>query len=146
MNNLLVPVDFSDVTFGVVEESRKLASALGAAITLFHVTEPEPELVGFEPAPVVTLSPNTPDPSRDTERLTESANFFAGSGLEVKTLNVQGDPVKKILEQANEQKAGLIMLGSHGHGAIYNLLVGSVTAGVLKGATCPVVIVPAPKP
>lgn len=145
MNSLLVPVDFSDATFRVVEESRKLALALGASVVLFHVTEPEPELVGFEPSPVVPLANSLPDPARDAERLRETLNFFAGSGLDVRSLNVQGDPIKKILEQAAEQNPNFVVLGSHGHGPIYNLLVGSVTAGVLKGATCPVVIVPAQK-
>ena len=33
-------------------------------------------------------------------------------------------------------------MGSHGHGAIYELLVGSVTEGVLRKARCPVLVVP----
>jgi len=37
------------------------------------------------------------------------------------------------------------VMGSHGHGAVYNLLVGSVTAGVLKSAKCPVLVVPSKK-
>ena len=34
-------------------------------------------------------------------------------------------------------------LGPHGHGAVYRALVGSVAEGVVRGATCPVVVVPA---
>jgi len=37
----------------------------------------------------------------------------------------------------------MIVMGSHGHGALYELLVGSITQGVLKAAKCPVVVVPA---
>ena len=51
----------------------------------------------------------------------------------------------RILHEATEQDAGLIVMGSHGHGAIYNLLVGSVAEGVLKGVSCPVLIVPSEK-
>jgi nucleotide-binding universal stress UspA family protein len=36
-------------------------------------------------------------------------------------------------------------MGSHGHTAFYDLLVGSTTQGVLKKAPCPVLIVPAEK-
>jgi len=50
--------------------------------------------------------------------------------------------VDKILREAREQNAGLIVMGSHGHGALYELLIGSVTQGVMKSAQCPVVIVP----
>jgi nucleotide-binding universal stress UspA family protein len=35
------------------------------------------------------------------------------------------------------------MLGSHGHGALFHLLIGSVSEGVIRQASCPVIIVPA---
>ena len=50
--------------------------------------------------------------------------------------------IEEILECAKAVKADAIVMGRHGHGAMYNLLVGSVTEGVLKRATCPVVLVP----
>lgn len=52
---------------------------------------------------------------------------------------------EEILDQANELNADLIVMGTHGHGAMYNLLVGSVTKGVLKHSTWPVLLVPGPK-
>jgi nucleotide-binding universal stress UspA family protein len=36
-------------------------------------------------------------------------------------------------------------MGSHGHTALYDLIAGSTTTRVLKGAPCPVVVVPAQK-
>jgi nucleotide-binding universal stress UspA family protein len=63
-------------------------------------------------------------------------------GLDVLALRVPGSPVEKILEASAEHGAELIIIGSHGHGALYHLLVGSVTDGVLKSAACPVVVVP----
>jgi nucleotide-binding universal stress UspA family protein len=53
-----------------------------------------------------------------------------------------GDVVGEILECARAVKADAIVMGRHGHGAMYNLLVGSVTEGVLKRASCPVFLVP----
>jgi nucleotide-binding universal stress UspA family protein len=50
--------------------------------------------------------------------------------------------VDKILSEAEQHQASLIVMGSHGHGAFYELLVGSVTHGVMKGAHCPIVVVP----
>jgi nucleotide-binding universal stress UspA family protein len=52
---------------------------------------------------------------------------------------------KEILSQANELNADLIVMGTHGHGAMYNLLVGSATKAVLKHSTRPVLLVPGPK-
>ncbi|MBI4621943.1 MAG: universal stress protein [Verrucomicrobia bacterium] len=46
--------------------------------------------------------------------------------------------------QAEKNAADFIVMGSHGHTALYDLVVGSTTHGVLRRATCPVVIVPRP--
>ena len=46
------------------------------------------------------------------------------------------------IEQAERLTADYIVIGSHGHTAFYDLLVGSTASGVLKSASCPVVIVP----
>ena len=52
-----------------------------------------------------------------------------------------GDPVREILGLAEEIGADLIVLGSHGYGAMGRLLIGSVSEAVLHGARCPVLIV-----
>ena len=52
-----------------------------------------------------------------------------------------GAPIQHIVRQA--ASADYVVMGSHGHTALYDLLVGSTTHGVLMRAKCPVVIVPA---
>ncbi len=52
--------------------------------------------------------------------------------------------MEEILKAAQEISANLIVMGSHGHGPVYNLLVGSVTEGVLKAGQRPMLLVPAP--
>jgi len=49
---------------------------------------------------------------------------------------------EQILNQADALNAHLIVMGTHGHGEMYNLLVGSATKGVLKHTTRPVLLVP----
>lgn len=63
-------------------------------------------------------------------------------GVTAHAVHVSGDPVDCILEQAERLMANYIVIGSHGHSAIYDLLVGSTANGVVEGATCPIVIVP----
>jgi nucleotide-binding universal stress UspA family protein len=53
--------------------------------------------------------------------------------------------VRTILDQAARVSADYVVMGSHGHTALYDLLVGSTTHGVLLRAPCPVVITPGPK-
>jgi nucleotide-binding universal stress UspA family protein len=77
------------------------------------------------------------------QRLEDLKQSLTADVGEVLALHIQGPTVEKILHEAGEQQAGWIVLGSHGHGALYELLVGSVANGVIKGARCPVVVVPA---
>jgi nucleotide-binding universal stress UspA family protein len=53
-----------------------------------------------------------------------------------------GLPADEILAAAKERDAGLVMMGSHGHGALYHLFTGSVVTGVLKKTDRPVMVVP----
>jgi nucleotide-binding universal stress UspA family protein len=145
MKNILVPVDFSDITAQVVETARKFSAAFQGRVVLLNVAEPEPDFVGFEAGPPTVRVAVARDFKAERQRLDELKNQLAAGGSEVTALHIQGPIVEKILYEAGEQKADLIIIGSHGHGAFYDLLVGSVTQGVIKGAHCPVVVVPATK-
>ena len=76
-------------------------------------------------------------------RLEDLKAVVEANGVTATAMHVQGPIVEKILDQAADRNAAMIVMGSHGHGALYELLVGSITNGVLKGAKCPVVVVPA---
>ena len=142
MNTILVPVDFSDATPRVVETARQLARAFQSRIVLLNVAEPEPDFVGFEPGPVTVRQSVARDFKVEHQKLEELKKTAAQDAAEVQALHIQGPSVEKILHEAGEQQASWIVMGSHGHGALYELLVGSVTHGVMKGAKCPVVVVP----
>jgi nucleotide-binding universal stress UspA family protein len=142
MKSILVPVDFSDATAGVVETAQQLAAAFRTRIVLLHVIEPEPDLVGFETIPPAVHMSVPRDDETERLQLERLRQVAAQGGTEVLTVQHHGSTPAKILEEATVQEAGWIVMGSHGHGALYELLVGSVTTGVLKGARCPVVVVP----
>lgn len=57
---------------------------------------------------------------------------------------VEGPPVQRLMDAARH--AGLLVVGSHGSGRVHEILVGSVAAGCILNATCPVVVLPAPHP
>jgi len=143
MKTILVPVDFSDTTSPVLSEAEVLAKALGCNLVLLKVAEPEPDFVGFEPGPQTVRLAVAQDFRAEHTRLEDLKAVVEANGVAATALHIQGPIVEKILEQAAERGAAMIVMGSHGHGAFYELLVGSITQGVLKGATCPVVVVPA---
>jgi nucleotide-binding universal stress UspA family protein len=145
MKTILVPIDFSDVTPKVVDTARQFAAAFQSRLFLLSVAEPEPDFVGFEAGPPTVRAVVARDYKLERTRLDEIKAKLVAGGCDVNAMHIQGPIVEKILHEAGEQSADLIVMGSHGHGAFYDLLVGSVTNGVIKEAKCPVVVVPAGK-
>jgi nucleotide-binding universal stress UspA family protein len=163
MKCILVPIDFSDVTPLVIDLARQLAKAFGAEIHLVHVKEltaaAMPGTLGYGLAGMPELAPmsgvpvpgfeSMPEPIPEDEgqksKLAKWQQEIAQDGIEVSLHEPTGAVGEEILGQADELKADLIVMGTHGHSAVYNLLVGSATKGVLKHSTRPVLLVPAPK-
>jgi nucleotide-binding universal stress UspA family protein len=163
VKRVLVAIDFSQVTPPVIYLARQLAKALDAEIHLVHVREitaaPVPGSLGYGLAGMPELAPMTGvpvpgfEPMRKTiaesedekSRLARWQGEIAQEGVKVTLHEPTGAVAEEILKQADAINADLIVMGTHGHGAMYNLLVGGATKGVLKHSTCPVLLVPAPK-
>jgi nucleotide-binding universal stress UspA family protein len=62
---------------------------------------------------------------------------------ETERLTMEGRPSERLCFAALD--AELLVLGSHGHGAIHDTLVGSTSRHVIRHATCPVVVLPDPR-
>lgn len=71
--------------------------------------------------------------------------MLTAKGLVADTLLVNGQAAPNIISQAATLDADYIILGTHGHTAFYDLLVGSTTHAVLQKAPCPVIVVPVTK-
>lgn len=147
MKSFLVPVDFSAVTEKVIEDSVGLARAFGGSSTLLHVVQP-PAVATAEyalPAEVIHEAMNVTDKAA-REKLAAFASRFKSTGLACETVVLVGQPVAVILEQARKIGADYIVMGSHGHGKLYDFLVGSTASGILKKARCGVIILPSADP
>jgi nucleotide-binding universal stress UspA family protein len=86
-----------------------------------------------------------PEDEGQPSKLAKWQKEIAQDGIKVSLHEPTGAVAEGILNQADELNADMIVMGAHGHGAMYNLLVGSATKGVLKRSTRPVLLVPAPK-
>jgi nucleotide-binding universal stress UspA family protein len=140
--NILTPIDFSDATDAVVAAASQLAKALDAKVWLIHAAVPEPDFVSYEVGPEYVRDSAARHLREEHRTLGQYQESMRADGVEVTAMLVPGEAIDKILQEAESLKAGWIVLGSHGHGALYNLLAGSVCQGVVKKAPCPVVIVP----
>jgi nucleotide-binding universal stress UspA family protein len=143
MRNLLVPIDFSAVTASVIDHARRLAGAFASKVCLLHVAAPDPAFVGWDPGPDVVRHQRATDLREEHRQIQELAQSLRESGIDAQALLVQGPTVETILDRAEKVQADLIIVGSHGHGALYRALLGSITEGVVRHSRCPVLIVPA---
>jgi nucleotide-binding universal stress UspA family protein len=143
MKTIAALVDFSDATFKVLKQAHTLASAFGSQVVILHVIPPEPVVVDFGIAPTVMHEPSPEAVKEDADRLRELEESLMKHGVKATSRQIHGSSLESLLDECEQSQADIIIVGSHRHGAIYELLVGSITAGVLKRAKCPVLVVPA---
>ena len=143
MKTLLVPIDFSPVTKAVVDEAAMLAQSCKGRIVLLYVVQP-PVLVAEYGGVIEDVVPLIEAADKAaTQLLAQWRDYLKESEVSTRTVKVEGFPSKEIVGQAKESEADYVVMGSHGHTAFYDLLIGSTTSGVLKKASCPVIVVPA---
>ena len=142
MKTILAPIDFSDVSTAVIATAESLARSFSAALWLIHVAAPNPDFVGFEAGPQSVRDQRAEHPRDEHRQLQEEAARLESAGVNATALLVQGPTVEKIFAEAERLQADWIVIGSHGHGAAYRALLGSVSESVVRGSKLPVTIVP----
>ena len=144
MKTILVPVDLSAATTRVCDAACELAKLIDARLVLLHVLQPPPVMLAdyyaFDAGAMAeAVAAGEKFATRQLEAL---SRYSARRAVPVETMQCAGQPVPVILAQAAAAKADYIVLGSHGHGAMFDLLVGATTQGILRKAHCPVLVVP----
>ena len=148
MKTIVVAVDFSNATPGVLAMATDLAESFDAQLRLFHVVEPEPSYTayGFTPDEFPALHAYQDEAKRRaTAKLEELLATVLPVLPEATSQIAEGSPLHSLLDYVKESGADFVVLGSHGHGMIASLLLGSVAEGMVRKATVPTLIVPAPK-
>ena len=139
--SLLVALDFSSVSDDQLEIVGRLA-APNREIYLLHVAEPNPDFIGFEAGPEEVRDQVAKEFHQEHEQIQSLAGRLRDSGHQVTALLVQGPTIETILREADKVDAEVIVVGSHGRGKLFDLVVGSVSAGVIRKSTVPVLVVP----
>ena len=139
--SLLVALDFSSVADDQLEIVGRLA-APDREIFLLHVAEPDPDFVGFEAGPEEVRDQVAREFHQEHEQIQSLAGRLRDKGHRVTALLVQGPTIETILNEAEKVGAEVIVVGSHGRGKLFDLVVGSVSAGVIRKSTVPVLVVP----
>jgi nucleotide-binding universal stress UspA family protein len=139
---ILAAVDFSSFTERVVATVRRLAEERQATVRLLHVAEAEPSFVGYEAGPEVVRHQVAEEYREEHRQVQALAAELRGHGIDAVGLLVQGPIGEKIVEQARELEADLVVMGTRGRSLLADLVLGSASAWVRRHAHCPVVVVP----
>jgi nucleotide-binding universal stress UspA family protein len=141
VRRILLATDLSPASEGATREALDLARDLRAGLLIVSVIDPNTRSV-----PGGRLERMD---QRRAARL-ESAQAVVArgrdEGVTSSFLVWEGEPGPSIVEAAASEQVDMIIVGSHGRGAMGRLLIGSVSDYVVRNAPCPVLVVrPRPK-
>ncbi len=154
IDNILSAVDFSEHSDQASAYAVSLARWCGASLTLLHAFQslpwygvPRAGSVSAEPIPVPSESdvPILVDPPARQiaqDRMRHLVESLELDGLSVQTEVEEGDPVERLVHQAERLPADLVVLGTHGRRGFERWMLGSVTERALRSLPCPVMTVP----
>lgn len=140
---VLVTTDLSPLGDAALAHAARLARAYGARLVILSVVE--------TPAPANPLYAHyypTPTPAKVAKartkllhELEQRAASLRSPEVEVECVAVDGDPAAEILRAAKDRKVKALVISTHGRTGLKHFLLGSVAERVLKGTTCPVLLV-----
>jgi nucleotide-binding universal stress UspA family protein len=139
MKKILIATDGSPASREAVEFGLDLAAEHDAEVVFVHVA-PVLDVLPWSGFGTVGALPHEVS-AADRAPLEEAALMAEERGVEARTELLAGNPVDEIVAYADSLDADLVVIGSRGHGAIANALLGSVSRGVLNETRRPVLVV-----
>jgi len=140
IKKILVPTDFSALSFAGIEYARSLGEQYGAEIHLVYVIE---SFSGRQ-TPYVDEFSETVLRDKDTEalrRLEEASRKFFSETKRVIHVILRGDPVEEIVRYARFRDCDLIVMATHGRTGVAHIMVGSVAEKIVRHSPVPVLTV-----
>lgn len=143
IKRILVPTDFSEHGKTALRYAVEFANQFGASVDLMHVIDSVPAgaLLSYRPIEDLRVSMQNHAES-EMEKLHDEWSEYS---FPVNRVIVQGHPFVEIVRHAREKESDMIIMGTHGRGAIAHMMLGSVAEKVLRKAPCPVLIVRHPE-
>jgi nucleotide-binding universal stress UspA family protein len=140
-DKVLLPVDLSELTTGVLADALELLRALGASAEFFHAHVPvNSGTAGLLPVPTESLELD----GQVEERVKEFAAHATLAGVTSTWAIAHGHSASRaIVERAAQIDAGLIMMPGHGRRGLERLILGSVAEKVVKKSDRPVLVLKA---
>jgi nucleotide-binding universal stress UspA family protein len=145
MNNILFPTDFSDFSKYAASFAISFACDYGAKLYVLHVVEIAHEIreiVGVEAPPMEEIRSRAKELAIDEIKEAATPELFEKLDYEVAC--VRGKPFAEIIGFARDNEADMIVMGTHGRGALMAAMMGSTAEKVVRKSPCPVFTVRLP--
>jgi len=144
IEKILAPTDLSTLSRAGVRYAMDIALEQGAEVIVYHVISEDGDWFDKDDElnPARALVPK--QKQRLAEFIKENCAEFVGK-VKIHEIVEIGVPYKAIVQKADEERADLIIISTHGRTGLEQVMVGSVTARVVARATCPVLSIRPPK-
>lgn len=146
ISTILVATDFSEASESALAYAKSLASAFNATIHVVHVLEDLAAHAWTTEVYVAALPGVHEEMEKQArERLDACLSPQERDQFRAQLTLRTGSAFVEIVRHAREIKADLLVMGTHGRGAIAHMLLGSVAERVVRKAPCPVLTVRQPE-
>lgn len=142
MKNIMVAVDFNDSIGELMVYADSLAQKFGSKVWVLHVADPEPDFVGYEPGPQYIRDIKAEEYREEHHNLQEICKNFLSEDVKADALLIQGSTVETVLNEAKKLNIDLLIVGTHKHSFLHNLLQESVSMELIKKAEIPMLTIP----
>jgi len=143
IKRILVPTDFSEPGRTALLYAVEFADQFGAAVDLLHVIDSVPAgaLLSYRPIEELRQSLRV----HADEQMGKLHTEWSEHNFPVTKVIVDGHPFVEIVRHAKENEVDLIIMGTHGRGAIAHMMLGSVAEKTIRKSPCPVLTVRHPE-
>ncbi len=129
---ILVPIDGSAHSTRALHEAIKLAKTTGGTITLLTVQQIRSK--------ISSAPKQTGDDATKSIILAEGQKLVQAEGISAESLLLEGNIIDRIVKTAKEGNFDLIVIGARGLNRLEEVLLGSISHGVVEKAPCPVIV------
>lgn len=140
--NIMVAVDFNDSLGELMVYADRLAQKFESKVWVLHVADPEPDFVGYEPGPQYIRDIKAEEYREEHRNLQEVCKNFLSEDVEAEALLIQGSTVETVMSEAQKLNIDLLIVGTHKHSFLHNLLQESVSMELIKKAEIPMLTIP----
>jgi nucleotide-binding universal stress UspA family protein len=138
MSTILIATDGSEPALRAAQSGLELAKALGDDVLYVAVWHPIYTSTFGVPPTYFGADVIEAEKQWATQALEAAAGEAQAAGVKAETVLLEGFPAEQICRTAEQRNARMIVIGSHGWGAMRSMLSRSTVSGVLAHAPCPV--------